>query len=86
MASFPVRIYSSFLLKIRLIVSVNRRSSAVSTALVEGVISVLEELFVPGVEFEGELSEKVTRALVGLDLLDLSLGIFEKELIEWFSE
>ena len=36
--------------------------------------------------FEYVLSEKVTRALVGVDLLGLSLGIFEMALIEWFSE
>ena len=86
MASLPVRIASSFLLKMQLIVSVNRRSSEVSTALVEGFVSVLDELLVPSVAFEGELYEKVTRALVGVDLLEFPLGIFEMELIELFSE
>ena len=42
-------------------------------------------MFVPDVVFEGELSEKVTRALVGVDLLDLPLGMFQMELIEPFS-
>ena len=55
-------------------------------ALIDGVAFVLEELFVPGVVFEGELSEMVTQALIGVALLDLPLGIFEMVLIEWFSE
>ena len=63
MASFPVRVASSFLLKLRWIFSVNHRSSAVSMAFVEGVFSVFEELLIPCDVFEGELSEKVTRAL-----------------------
>ena len=41
MTSFAVRIASNFLLKIRLSVSVILMSSAVSTALVDGVVSVL---------------------------------------------
>ena len=54
-----------------------------STALVEGVVSVLEQLLVPGVVFVGQFSEKVTRALVGIDLLNFPLDIFE---IDLFSE
>ena len=49
MASFPVSIAKDFLLKILLIVSGILRSSAVSMALVEGVVSVLEDAFVLGV-------------------------------------
>ena len=85
MASFPVMTASNFLLRMRLIVSVNRRSTVVSMALVEGVVSVLEELFASGVVFEGNLSVKVTRALIGLDLLDFPLVIFEMKLIGSFS-
>ena len=82
MASLPVRIAKSFLLKNRLIVSVNLGSSMIFTALVDFVVSALEEVFVPGVVLEGELSEKFTRALVVVDLLDLPLGVFEITLIE----
>ena len=53
--------------------------------LVDDVVSVLEEVFVPGAVLEGELSEKVTGVLVGVDLLDLPLGIFEMALNKWFS-
>ena len=73
-----------FSLKIRLSISVILRSSAVSTALVDGV--VLEEVFVSSVVLEVELSEKVTRALVDFDLLDLPCGMVEMALIELFFE
>ena len=56
-------IASSFLLKTLLRASVKRKSSSASSRLPEGVVSVLEEAFVAGVE--GVVSEKVTRALVG---------------------
>ena len=42
-----------------------------STELIEGVVSVLEEL-VPGVVLVGELSEKSTRALLFADFADFS--------------
>ena len=67
-------------------VSVILMSSAVSTALVDGVVSVLGKVFVLGVAMAGELSEKMTRALVGVDLMDLSLGRFEMTFIERFFE
>ena len=74
---------TSFLLKMQLIVFVNRRSSELSLALVEGAISVFEEFLVPGVVFVGELSEKVTQILVGVVFPDFPFGIFEIELIDW---
>ena len=55
-------------------------------ALVDGVVSVLEEVFVPGFVLEGELSEKVSRALVGFNLFDLPRGIYEIAFIERFFE
>ena len=58
---------NNFLLKMQLTASESFRLSAASLALVECVVFVLEE-FVPSVVLLGELSEKVTRALVGLDL------------------
>ena len=61
-------------------------SSAVSTALVDGVVSVLEEVFFSGVVLEGEFSEKVTRAIVDVDLLNFTLGVFEVTFIEQFFE
>ena len=41
------------------------------------VVLVLDEVFVAGVVLGGELSEKVTRAFVGVDLVDLVLVILE---------
>ena len=80
---FQVGVLSSnFLLKILLIVSVIHRSSAVSMALVEGIASVLDELFVDGHVLENELSEKVTRAFVGVDLVDLVPGILNIAFME----
>ena len=72
---------NSFLLKMQYVVSESLRSSAVSNALNNGVVSVIEEL-VPGVVFVGELSKKVTRALLGVDFADFPRGIFEVEFIE----
>ena len=46
------------------------------TALVEGVLSVLEKLLVPGVVFVDELFAKDSWAVIGVDLLDFPLGIF----------
>ena len=43
-------------------------------------------MFVLGVVMAGELSEKMTRALVGVDLMDLSFGMFEMTFIERFFE
>ena len=63
-------------------VSVKRKSSTASTTLPDGVVSVFEEVFVAGVE--GELSEKVTRAFVGVGLLVFARGILAIELIELF--
>ena len=65
MASFPVRIDSSFLLNIRLIVSVILKSSAVSTALVDSVVSVLEDVFVPGILLAAELSGTMLYRICG---------------------
>ena len=54
-----------------------------SIALVEGVVSVVEELLLVAVVlFVGELSEELTRSFVGVDFVDLPRGIFEVELIE----
>ena len=72
-ASFPVKIASIFLLKTLFRVSVKRKSSAASTTLPDGVFSLFEEVFVAGVK--GELSEKVTRAFVGVDLVVFACGI-----------
>ena len=51
-------------------------------ALVEGVFSVFNEVFVAGVVLEGELSKKVTRAFVGVDSAALVRGILEMALID----
>ena len=56
-----------------------------SIALVEGVVSLVVELLVPGVVFVGELTEKVTRAFVGIVSKDFPRGIFEVEAIELIS-
>ena len=74
-ASFPVRIANNFLLKTLFRVSVKRKSS-------NGVVSVFKKVFVAGVE--GELSENVTQAFVGADLLVFARGILAIELIELF--
>ena len=71
-----------FLLKIRLIVSVNLRSPPVSTTLVDSVVSV----FVPGVVFVDKFSEQITRAFVGVNMLDLPPWHFKMALIEGLSE
>ena len=62
--------------------SVSFKSSAVSMALVEGVVSVFDEVFVAGVVLEGEWSEKVTRAFVDIDFIVLVFGILEIALVE----
>ena len=56
--------------------------SAVSTALVHGVVFVFDDVCVAGVVLEGELSEKVTRALVGADFSALVRGILEIDFTE----
>ena len=76
---------NNFLLKMRFIISESLRSSAVSCELFEGVVSLLEE-FVAGFAFLGELSEKVTRAAVGVVFADFLRGILEVEFMEWVSE
>ena len=55
-------------------------------ALVEGVVAVLDEAFVAGVVLEGEWSEKVTRAFVGVDFVALVFGFLEIALLEWLLE
>ena len=62
--------------------SVKRISSAVSATLVKGVVAVFDEVFVEGVD--EKMSEKVTRAFVGVDLLVIVRGILEVELTEVF--
>ena len=81
-AYFPVRMASRFLLKNLFRVSVKRKSSAASTTLPDGVVTVFEEVIVAGVE--KELFEKVTLALIGVDLLVFARGILAIELIELF--
>ena len=44
-------------------------------ALVDGFVSVFEEVFVAGVILEGELSRKLTWAFVGVDFAALVLSI-----------
>ena len=53
-------------------------SSAASIILPEGVVSVLDDVFVAGVE--GIVPEKVTRSFVGLDLFAFVFGILLMEL------
>ena len=60
--------------------------SAVSTAMIDGVVSVSDDVFVAGVILEGELSEKVTRAFVGVDISALVHGILGIKFIEWLFE
>ena len=55
-----------FLLKTRLIISDSLKSSAVSSALLEEVVSVVDEFLMPGIDFVEELPEKATRAFVGV--------------------
>ena len=59
-----------------------RKSSAASTRLPEGIVSVLEEVFVAGVE--GVVSEKLTRAFVEVALFVFDRGILGIELTELF--
>ena len=59
-----------------------RKSSAASSRLPEGVVSVLEEVFVAGIE--GVVSEMVTRALVRVALFVFDRGILLVELTELF--
>ena len=66
----------------RFIVSENRISSAVSKALVEGVVFVIDELLVPGVVFMCELSKKATLSFVRVDIANIPCGIVEEELME----
>ena len=68
MAFFPVSIARRFLLKIFLIVSVRRWSSSFSSGLVEGAVSLVEVLLIPGFLLEGELSEDVDRVRVGVEI------------------
>ena len=48
-------------------------SSAASIRLPDGVVSVFDDVFAAGVD--GVLSENVTRAFVGVDLLAFVFGI-----------
>ena len=59
-----------------------RKSSAASSRLAEGVVSLLGEVFIAGVE--GVVFEKVTRALVGVALFVLVRGILVIKLTELF--
>ena len=78
-ASFPVSIDRSFfLLKTLLRVTVKRKSPAASSKLPDGIVSVLDEVFVAGVE--GVVSEKVTRALLGVALFVFDRGVLVIEL------
>ena len=77
LASFPFKIANNFLLKFLLMLSVNLRSCALSMAPVEGVVSVLDKMFVV-VVVEGKLSEKVNRALI----LWVSICWFRSRLLE----
>ena len=61
------------------------RSSVIYSTLVDGVISVVVELLMPGVVFVGELSEKLTRSFAGVDLVDDPHDFFEVDLIELIS-
>ena len=70
----------------RFIVSENRISSAVSKALVEGVVFVIDELLVTGVVFMCELSKKATLSFVRVDIANFPCGIVEEELMELISE
>ena len=72
-ASFPVKMARSFLLKILLSASVKYSSSAASIKLPDGGVYVLDDVFVAGVD--GVVSEKVTPAFVGVDLLAFVFGI-----------
>ena len=81
-ASFPVMMASSFLLKILLRVSLKHRSCAASITLPNGVVSVFDEVLVAGVD--GVVSEKLTRAFVGVDLFIFALGFLSVELRELF--
>ena len=45
----------------------NLMSSTVSTALVDGIFSVFDDVLLADVVFEGELSEKVILAFFGVD-------------------
>ena len=76
LASFPVRIANNYR------VSVNLRSFAISTALVDGFVSVFVDVFVAGVVLKGELTEKLTRAFFGVDFSVLVLGILDIEYVE----
>ena len=84
MASFRVRIAITFLLNILFSVSVEHISSAASVKLPDG-FSVLEEVFVAGVD--RVVSEKVTRAFVGVDfdLVPFVFGILLSRLTELFA-
>ena len=72
-ASLPVKMARSFMLKILLSVSVKHTSSAASIKLLDGVVSVFDDVFVAG--GDGVVSEKVTRAFVGVDLLVFVFGV-----------
>ena len=75
---------SSFLLNILFSVSVKHISSAASIKLPDGV-SVLEDVFVPGVD--GVVSENVSRAFVGVDFdrVAFVFGILLRRLTELFA-
>ena len=64
-------IASSFFLKVLLVSLEKRRSSALSRLFVEEVVSVAGVLFAFGDVYVGELSEKVTRVLVGVAIFDV---------------
>ena len=66
------------------IVSDNLRSSTVSKALVNRIVSVIEMLFVPSVVFVGEMQKNVAQYLVGVVVFDnFSRGIFGEDMIEF---
>ena len=71
-ASFAVKMAGNFLLNILFSVSVKHISSAALIKLPD-VVSVLEDVFVAGVDVV--VSEKVTRAFVGV-YLDLNAFVF----------
>ena len=60
----------------------NLMSSAVSTELVDGVVSVFDDVLVAGIVFEGQLSEKVTLAFVVVNFSARVRGISEIEFVE----
>ena len=70
------------MLKTLLIASDSLISTAVSSALVEGIVSAVDEILVPGVACFRGLSEKVTRAFVGVVFEDFLRGVLEEDFVE----